>query len=272
MFFGQLELTDVAWGAGRVRARLGGRGPLLVLLHGQVQSHAAWHDVAPRLADRHTVLCPDLPRDMDFARQARDLLACARALGHETLAIAGHGTGGHVAAYAAAYAASWAPERVTHLAEIECIPSPGHHGRADLAYELSRYQACWFAQLHPKPESATVAVPEEWTQPAAESAGAFNPSAVADYLDLVPPGQSPGANGHFRVPPYPVDLRFGCPLLVAWSRDGRLGGWYDPPDLWRAFATGPVEGLEVDCGYYIPEEAPDILSDALRRFLTAELY
>ncbi|CAP55833.1 putative hydrolase protein [Gluconacetobacter diazotrophicus PA1 5] len=263
MFFGQLELMELAWGAGQCRARLGGKGPLLVFLHGQVQSHVAWHAVAPAFSRTHTVLCPDLPHHFDFSQQARDLLRAAHALGHDRLAIVGHGTGGHVAAHAAAQA----PHRVTHVAEIECIPSPSHHGRTDLAFELSQYQACWFAQLHPKPESATVTIPEAWTRPEPDSAGPFNRSAVADYLDKVPPGQSPGATGHFRIPPYPADLRIGCPVLVAWSRDGRLGGWYDPTDLWRPYATGPVTGVELACGYYIPEEAPQALADTLTSFL-----
>jgi haloacetate dehalogenase len=263
MFFGQLTLTELAWGAGRCRARLGGNGPLLVFLHGQVQSHVAWHAVAPIFSRTHTVLCPDLPHTFDFHQQAHDLLRLARALGHERLAIVGHGAGGHVAAHAAAMA----PDRVTHVVEIECIPSPSHHGRADLAFELSRYQACWFAQLHPKPESATVAIPDAWTRPEPESAAPFNPSAVADYLDMVPAGQSPGATGHFRVPPYPTDLRMECPLLVIWSRDGRLGGWYDPGDLWRPYTTGSVTGMELPCGYYIPEEAPQALTGALESFL-----
>ncbi|GEB36489.1 hydrolase [Gluconacetobacter liquefaciens] len=264
MFFGKLELTEVAWGNSPRRARLGGQGKLLVLLHGQMQSHAAWHAIAPDLADTHTVLCPDLPRDLDFRRQAEELLRLAQDLGHEHLAIAGHGTGGHVAAYAA-----WlAPERVTHVAEVECIPSPGHYGRADLAFELSRYSSCWFAQLHPKPESATMAVPEEWTRPAPHSTAPFSRPAVADYLQTMPAGETPGANGHNRIPPYPGDLRIACPLLVAWSREGRLGGWYNPADLWRPYATGPLNEAEIASGYYIPEEAPKELLDALSAFLT----
>ncbi|MBM9401761.1 alpha/beta hydrolase [Gluconacetobacter azotocaptans] len=261
MFFGQLELTELAWGTTRCRARIGGSGPLLVLLHGRMQSHAAWHEVAPLLAATHTVVCPDLPSDSDFAAQARHLLALATALGHQTLSIAGHGTGGHVGAYAAAAV----PDRISRLAEIECIPSPGHHGRADLAFELSRYQACWFAQLHPKPESTTVAIPDEWTQPDGDAPGPFNPSAVADYLEASP-GQAPGSTGHSHFPPYPGTMRIQCPVLVVWSRHGRIGGWYDPCDLWRPYMGGSVTGLELDCGYYVPEEAPQALAGALAGF------
>src|SRR5216110_3837678 len=39
---------------------VGGSGPPLLLLHGYPQTHAMWHKVAPRLAQRFTVVCPDL--------------------------------------------------------------------------------------------------------------------------------------------------------------------------------------------------------------------
>ena len=51
-----LELGDVT-----LRVRHGGSGPPLLLLHGHPRTHVTWHRVAPLLADRHTVVCPDLP-------------------------------------------------------------------------------------------------------------------------------------------------------------------------------------------------------------------
>ena len=38
----------------------GGEGPPVLLLHGYPETHAMWHKVAPRLARRYTVVCPDL--------------------------------------------------------------------------------------------------------------------------------------------------------------------------------------------------------------------
>ena len=37
-----------------------GTGPAVVLLHGFPQTHYMWRDVASRLAERHTVIVPDL--------------------------------------------------------------------------------------------------------------------------------------------------------------------------------------------------------------------
>ena|SRR5438105_7515416 len=38
----------------------GGAGPPVLLLHGYPETHVMWHQVAPVLARRFTVVCPDL--------------------------------------------------------------------------------------------------------------------------------------------------------------------------------------------------------------------
>lgn len=83
-----------------------GQGPPLLLLHGITSSSEAWGDVLPGLAERHTVIAPDLlghgasakPRgDYSlgaFASMMRDLLI---ALGHQRATVVGHSLGGGVA-------------------------------------------------------------------------------------------------------------------------------------------------------------------------------
>jgi haloacetate dehalogenase len=46
---------DVDTGGARIAAFVGGDGPPLLLLHGFPQTHVAW-----RLAERYTVVAPDL--------------------------------------------------------------------------------------------------------------------------------------------------------------------------------------------------------------------
>ena len=83
-----------------------GSGPPLVLIHGMVNSSRHWREVALALADRHTVIAPDLighgdsatPRgDYSLGAHAssiRDLLAV---LGVDRATIVGHSLGGGVA-------------------------------------------------------------------------------------------------------------------------------------------------------------------------------
>jgi pimeloyl-ACP methyl ester carboxylesterase len=90
----------------RVSYRTGGNGPALLLLHGITNSSETWEHVAPRLAERFTVIAPDLlghgnsatPRG-DYslgahASGARDVLT---ALGIERATVVGHSLGGGIA-------------------------------------------------------------------------------------------------------------------------------------------------------------------------------
>jgi haloacetate dehalogenase len=61
MLFEGFEVADIATPRGRIRARVGGRGALLLVLHGHPESYLMWHTVAPRLAERFTVVAADLP-------------------------------------------------------------------------------------------------------------------------------------------------------------------------------------------------------------------
>jgi len=86
--------------------RSAGSGPVVVLVHGITSTSATWANVLPYLAERYTVIAPDLlghgesakPRgDYSlgaYASGIRDLLI---ALGHERATFVGHSLGGGVA-------------------------------------------------------------------------------------------------------------------------------------------------------------------------------
>src|SRR3954451_17692682 len=101
---------------------IGGSGRPIVLLHGFPQTHLMWRHVAADLASDHTVICPDLrgygdsdkPADTGdtYAKRtmAHDVVAAARALGHDRFALAGHDRGALVAVRAGLDH----PDTVTH--------------------------------------------------------------------------------------------------------------------------------------------------------------
>src|SRR6202035_3164596 len=96
--------------AGRIFARVGGKGPPLLLLHGFSETHVQWHRVAPQLADRFTLIIADLPgygwsdmpdSDKDHTpytkrAMARTMVEAMERLGHVHFALAGHDRGGRV--------------------------------------------------------------------------------------------------------------------------------------------------------------------------------
>jgi haloacetate dehalogenase len=59
--------------------------------------------------------------------------------------------------------------------------------------------------------------------------------------------------------------RIGCPVLALWSRRGALEQWYDTLGIWRGWADH-VQGRPLDCGHFLPEEAPEETYAELRAF------
>jgi pimeloyl-ACP methyl ester carboxylesterase len=105
-FESAFEAWEVELHGHRAVYHAAGAGPPVVLIHGMVNSSRHWRDVAVRLADRHTVIAPDLighgdsatPRgDYSLGAHAaaiRDLLV---AIGIGPATIVGHSLGGGVA-------------------------------------------------------------------------------------------------------------------------------------------------------------------------------
>ena len=270
MFFDGFTLDE----NGPVRMRRGGAGPPLLLLHGEPQTHAMWHAVAPTLADRFDVICPDLSsRDRDELALADAMLALMGGLGHAQFGVAGHDLGGHVACRMALDA----PARVRRIAALGIVPVPEHRSRADLSFGLGFYPGCWFGQLHPKPEALVTHAPEAWFRGdvPGKDAHFFHAEAVADYLragQQTTRGHGAPETARARTPRTAEArhrLRLTCPLLALWGSRGRIGGWYDPLQLWRDCVDNEVTGGPVPAGHFLAEEAPSAVAAALRGFFAA---
>ena len=52
--------TRIKTSGADIALRYGGKGPPLLLMHGNPFTHLCWHKVAPRLAREFTVVLPDL--------------------------------------------------------------------------------------------------------------------------------------------------------------------------------------------------------------------
>jgi len=103
---GEIPLQDVSLHGHRVGFRIAGEGPLIVLIHGITSTSGIWVEAMARLAERYTVVAPDLlghgrsakPRgDYSlgaYASGARDLLGV---LGFERGTVVGHSLGGGIA-------------------------------------------------------------------------------------------------------------------------------------------------------------------------------
>jgi haloacetate dehalogenase len=291
MFFPGFTLETIQVTAGPVRLRRGGAGPPLLLLHGNPQTHAMWHLTAPALAERFTVICPDLrgyggsfkpPATADHAPYAKTAMACDLAevmqhFGFSRFLVGSHDRGARVAHRLALDF----PDRVEKLAVLDIVPTIEHFERTDMAFALGYYHWFWFAQPHPFPESLINAAPETWflahTSREPKSPDFFYPEALSDYLAHARnPEMIRGMCEDYRAAAT-IDLehdrasraaggKVACPLLVLWGSRGKIGQWYDPLAIWRQYCSGAVTGGAVASGHYLAEEAPGEVLEHFRHF------
>ena len=290
-FFDGFDLTTHAVPGGTLRLRIGGSGPPLLLLHGNPQTHAMWHAIAPAMARRFTVIAPDLrgyggsfkpPPTADhapYAKQAMaaDLAALMTGLGFATFRVGAHDRGARVAHRLALDH----PGRVEKLAVMDIVPTVEHFERADMSFALGYYHWFWFAQPHPFPEELINKAPETWFRAHTSRDGGpptfFSEEALADYLAAARnPDAIMGMCEDYRaaagIDPIHDRMsraegrRIGCPLLVLWGAKGHVGGWYDPLAVWRDYAEGPVTGGPIPSGHYLAEEAPGAVLDWFEAF------
>jgi len=274
------------------RMRRAGKGPPLLLLHGNPQTHAMWHRVAPVLAQRFEVICPDLvgygfttkpPVSADHAAyskraMAADLIALMRGLGHERFSVVGHDRGARVAHR---MALDW-PDAVQKLCLLDIVPTLHHFESGGMDFAMGYYHWFFLAQPHPKPERMILRDVEDWfdmhTSREPKGKGFFHPDARADYLAaLHEAGTVEGICEDYRAAAT-IDLahdrasraagdKLRCPLLALWGAKGKIATWYDALAIWRDYAAGPVEGGAVASGHYLAEEAPEEVLGRLASFL-----
>ncbi|MGH7087037.1 MAG: alpha/beta hydrolase [Acetobacteraceae bacterium] len=291
MFFEGFTLEAIETAEGRIRLRHGGTGEPLLLLHGNPQTHAAWHLVAPLLARHYTVVCPDLrgyggsfkpPARADHAPYAKramadDAVAVMRHFGHRRFLVAGHDRGARVGHRLALDH----PECVAKLALLDIVPTIEIFERTDAARALAYYHWFWFAQRHPIPEMLIDAAPEVWfrahTARGRSPDEVFAPIALADYLAAARnPETIRGMCEDYRAAGG-IDLehdrasraagqKVACPLLVLWGGMGKVGRFDDPLALWRTYASGPVTGEAIATTHYLAEEDPEAVAGWMLRF------
>lgn len=278
MFEG-FRLERIAVGAVSLRVRVGGAGPPLLLLHGYPETHLMWGPVAGALAERFTVVAPDLrgygessqpetvPGHETYGKRAMagDGVGLMRYLGFERFDVAGHDRGGRVG-YRMALDH---PEAVRRLTVMDVIPTGEVWARADERFALGYWHWAFLALPEPIPERLVGHDPAFFFFDA-EFGGAirgFPPEAVADYHRAV---RNPSVV-HAMCEDYRAGAtcdrqdddedraagrRIACPTQILWAADGALARWYDPVAVWRAWADD-VTGHAVDSGHFMTEERPE---------------
>ena len=126
----------------RLHYLVAGKGDPVVLLHGYAETSHMWRPLIAKLADKHTVIAPDLrgfgqssaPADgYTKAAMAQDIHALVKSLSYDRIRLVGHDIGLMVAyAYAAQY-----PNEVDRLVLMEAfLPGVGDWNNVFLLRDL----------------------------------------------------------------------------------------------------------------------------------------
>jgi haloacetate dehalogenase len=287
LVFDGFTLDHVEVGEVTVRVRHGGDGPPVVLLHGHPRTHATWCQVAPRLAEGHAVVCPDLrgygqsslPADQpDHAQSSKramadDVVGLMLGLGHERFAVVGHDRG----ALVANRLAMDHPDRVDRLVIMDSVPLIEALERADWRFARDWWH-WWFLGQGAKPaERVICADPKAWYQ--TNGPEVMGNEAHADlWSALHDPKVVHGMCEDYRAG-LTVDYEHGeadrregrrieCPTLFLYATEDDMEEIYgDPLAVWRPWVSNSLEGRPIHSGHHQAEEAPEELTAALRAFL-----
>jgi haloacetate dehalogenase len=288
MFEG-FELTTIDAGETSIRVRYGGSGPPLLLLHGIPQTHLMWHRVAPALARDFTVVAADLrgygdsgkppttPDHEPYSKRAmaRDQVAVMRELGFERFFVAGHDRG----ARCAYRLALDHPERVLKLAVLDVVPTGEAFRQGGLAFGLGFWLWFFLAQPHPLPERLVGADSDLFVDHLLDAWSATPDAFPTEVREAYHQAFRDPVTIHAVCEEYraasTLDYahdeadrgrhRIACPVLALWGERGGLTSFYDVLKVWREWADD-VRGRALDCGHFLPEEAPEETYAELRAF------
>jgi haloacetate dehalogenase len=293
LFPGFRPFTAVTDDGSTIAGVSGGAGAPLLLLHGHPQTHAIWHKVAPLLARHFTVVACDLrgygdsskpqgaPDHANYSKRvmAADMVASMRHLGFERFRVMAHDRGARVAHRLMADH----PQAVERAVLLDIAPTLAMYEGTTEAFARAYWHWFFLIQPAPLPERLIEADPDAYLRDVMgrRSAGLapFDARALAEYARCLSlPGTAHGICEDYRAAAG-IDLehdradrdagrRIETPLLALWGAQGVVQRCFDPLLEWRKVAMR-VEGEALDCGHYIPEEAPEALLARALPFLLA---
>ena len=279
-----------------IHATVAGSGAPLLLLHGHPQTYLMWHKVAPKLAERFTVVAADLrgygdsskpeglPDHSNYSKRvmAEDMISLMRALGFARFHVMGHDRGARVG-YRMALDH---PEAVDRLILLDIVPTLDMYALSDREFSKALFQWYFFTQEAPLPENMILASRDEFFRFSLHigryhsendtPAEVFPPEVYQEYLRHYTPETIHAICEEYRAGET-VDLdldrqdlargrKIQAETLALWGENGLVERFFHPLECWSRFGDR-IQGHTLPCGHFIPEEAPEPLLQAVEAFL-----
>jgi haloacetate dehalogenase len=270
-----------------------GKGPPLLLMHGNPFTHVCWHKVAPRFAEEFTVVLPDLRGYGDsskpdggadhsaysFRSMANDQVEVMKKLGFDRFQAAGHDRGARVLHRMCLDH----PDTVTRAVFMDMLPQ--HHLLNNVTKNWGVFSWHWFfmVQPNPMPETMIGADPEFFIRrklsKTPQGTNFFDPRALAEYIRCIKnPKTVYGMCEDYRAT-FGVDLdmdtadfkagkKVSVPSMILWGEKGGVGRNHDAASIWSNYATRIERTATVPSGHYLQEECPEETYSELRKFFT----
>lgn len=273
----------------KMRFAIGGKGPALMLVHGHPHTHIIWRKVAPLLAQKYTVVLPDLrgygdtdkpestPDHRPYSKKemAKDLISLMRLLSMPTFAFIGHDRGARVGhRLALDY-----PESVTKAVFVDIAPTATMYALTNKEFATKYFWWFFLIQPEPFPEKLIGFDPDYFLHHHINGQikikGCVEDKAFNEYLRCYKDPRTIHAICEDYRAAATIDLdddkedadkKIQCPLHLLWGARGTVGKLYDVVGTWKEKAV-TVSGEALDCGHSPEEECPSGFLEKVLAFL-----
>ena len=286
------KMMDVG-GDIKINTFVAGQGKeAVLLLHGHPENYIMWRFIAPKLAEKYTVVVTDLrgygdsskpvglPDHSNYSKRAmaNDQVAVMEQLGFSSFHLAGHDRGARVCHRLIMDH----PEKVKSCTLLDILPTYDMYRDTNQAFATKYWH--WFFYIQPNgfPEKLLSADPDFFIHfnlqlkigPKARER--FPEDVLQEYTRCFSdPKTIHGICEDYRAS-VGIDMEYDkidrekmiqTPLLVLWGANGVVGSLWDVLAGWRDRASN-VTGFAVpECGHFVPEEQPEIVLDAMEQFM-----
>lgn len=276
----------------KILALTAGSGPPLLMLHGDPQTHLCWHNIAPRLTDRFTVILTDLRgrgeshkpepnQDHNpFAKRimAAEQVAVMQKLGFDRFSLVAHDRGARVARRMALDY----PDAIARLCVMDIVPALDFYENTSAAVAQDYFYFFFLTQPYPQPDRLIEGDAEAFQRQILFGLGdnpvPYDDDALEVYLERSTAPASISAMCECFRAGYGVDRehdvadrkagrKIACPTLVLWGANGVTGRHFDLNRIWDGWCED-ARYAPMPSGHFIPEEAPEEALAVLLPFLT----